>query len=170
MSTPPRTEVELHLLRTLQALIESDVEPTSIRHTDTLAGWSGLVLLWPSDEQMPGVQEPDLQSLRGRNECSVDIMEFFSSYPPGTKLTTEQVWAEMKSRNYHHGHSTIKKALSELRKDGLLRNDGNHKGYYLPVMTNSATDQNGATTSDDAPLFGLISDAETGTDLPNTSA
>lgn len=63
-------------------------------------------------------------------ECQRDVLRTLQDAHP-SRLTTDRLFARMEASGRIHGLSTVKAALSKLRRAGLIANDMDHSGYHL---------------------------------------
>jgi len=149
-NSPAESRSELALLRLLADLVKGNCDPETIRVHDSLKGWNAILMLWPEGEPVPSLCEARKHNV-SLNDCSLDILDFFQKLPDGTRMTTDRLWSEMMNQKIHHGHSTVKRALSDLKKLGRLDNKGDHKGYFLAPVALQSDPSSDPDQPDDEP-------------------
>jgi hypothetical protein len=79
-----------------------------------------------------GSKRPIPSPMQPRNDCERDVLALFAGLPPGGRLTMTRAFEALGRSGRLHGESTLRIALARLTRAGLLRNDNDHRGYYLP--------------------------------------
>ncbi len=76
--------------------------------------------------------EPAIRDVPAQTNCEEDVLA--TLHEVGHRLMVEQLLSEMQQRGRLHGESTIRRAVSRMRKDNRLTHEdvANPRGFGLP--------------------------------------